>query len=163
MRPLGLIKRTFKFFNIKSLSKLYKTYVRPNLEYCVQVWSPFLAGDIDALEKVQHRATKLIPSIANLPYERRLKIMNLQSLYARRLCGDLIETYKILNGFSDIPINNFVTLTTDSRTRGHSMKLYKERSRLNICKYFFSNCVVSCWNSLPNFVISVESINSFKI
>ena len=82
MRALGLIKRTFKFFNIKSLSKLYKTYIRPHLEYCVQVWSPFLAGDIDVLEKVQHRATKLIPSITNLLYKQNLKILNLQSLYA---------------------------------------------------------------------------------
>ena len=54
----------------------------PTLEYCVQVWSPFLAGDIDSLEMVQHRATKLVPSIANLPYEQRLKILNLQLLYA---------------------------------------------------------------------------------
>ena len=69
MKVLGLIKRTFKYFNNTSLSKLYKTYVRPHLEYCVQVWSPFLAGDIDSLEKVQHRTTKLVPLIANLPYE----------------------------------------------------------------------------------------------
>ena len=68
MKVLGLIKRTFNYFNANSLVKLYKTYVRPHLEYCVQVWSPFLVGDIDALERVQHRATKLIPSIANLPY-----------------------------------------------------------------------------------------------
>ena len=85
MKVLGLIKRTFKFFNTTSLSKLYKTYVRPHLEYCIQVWPPFLAGDIDSLEKVQHRATKLVPTIANLPYEQRLKILNLQSLYTRRL------------------------------------------------------------------------------
>ena len=52
MRALRLIKRTFKCFNIKSLSKLYKTYVRPHLVYYVQVWSPFLAGDIDVLEKI---------------------------------------------------------------------------------------------------------------
>ena len=58
------------------------------------MWSPFLAGDIDFLEKVQHRATKLVPTIANLPYEERLKILNLQSLYARRLRGDLIKPYK---------------------------------------------------------------------
>ena len=162
MKVLGLIKRTFKYFNTKSLVKLYKTYVRPHLEYCVQVWSPFLVGDIDTLERVQHRATKLIPSIANLPYEQRLKILNLQSLYARRLRGDLIETYKILNGFTGTSIDNFFILNTDSRTRGHSKKLFKERNRLNISKYFFSNRVVSCWNSLPDYVITAESINSFK-
>ena len=83
MKVLGLIKRTLKFFNTASLSKLYKTDVHPHLEYCVQMWSPFLAGDIDFLEKVQHRATKLVPIIANLPYEQRLKILNLQSLYVR--------------------------------------------------------------------------------
>ena len=64
------------------------------------MWSTFLAGDIDALERVQHRATKLIPTISNLPYEQRLKILNPQSLYARRVRGDLIETYKILNGLT---------------------------------------------------------------
>ena len=83
MKILGLIKRTFKIFNTPSLSKLNKIYIRPHLEYCIQVWSPFLAGDIDSLEKVQHRATKLVPTIANLPYEQRLKILNLQSLYAQ--------------------------------------------------------------------------------
>ena len=51
MRALRLIKRTFKYFNIKSLSKLYKTYVHPHLEYHEQVWSPFMAGDIDVLPK----------------------------------------------------------------------------------------------------------------
>ena len=161
MKVLGLIKRTFKYFNNTSLSKLYKTYVRPHLEYCEQVWSPFLAGNIDSLENVQHRATKLVPSIANLPYEQRLKILNLQSLYARRL-RDLIEIYKILNGFTGISMNNYFTIITDSRTRGHSMKLFKERSRLNISKFFYSNRVISCWNSLPDYIIAAESINSFN-
>ena len=96
------------------------------------MWSPFLAGDIDSLERVQHRATKLIPTIANLSYEQQLKILNLQSLYARRVRGDLIETYKILNGLTGMHINNYFTLNTNSITRGHSMKLFKERSRLNI-------------------------------
>ena len=152
MKALGLIKRTFKYFNIYSLSKLYKTYVRPHLEYCVQVWSPYLAGDIDILEKVQHRATKLIAGIADLPYEQRNRILNLHSLYARRMRGDLIETYKILNGITCISSNKLFTLNVNSRTRGHNLKLYKRRSRLNIDKFFFSNCVVSCWNSLPDYV-----------
>ena len=53
-------------------------YITPHLEYCVQVWSPFMAFDIDVLEEVQHRATKLIPSIADLLYEQRLKVLNHQ-------------------------------------------------------------------------------------
>ena len=66
-----------------------------------------------------------------------LKFLNLQSLYARRVRGDLIETYKILNGLTGTHINNYFTLNTNSITRGHSMKLFKERSRLNISKFFF--------------------------
>ena len=66
IRALGQIKRTFKHFSIKSLSKLCKSYACPHLEYCVQVWSSFLAGDIDVLEKVQHRATTVIPSRLSL-------------------------------------------------------------------------------------------------
>ena len=57
----------------------------------------------------------------------------------------------------------FFALTADSRTRGYSMKLCKERSRLNVCKYYFSNRIVSCWNSLPDHVIAAEFINSFKV
>ena len=69
MQALGLIKRSFKFISNESLPVLYKLYVRPALEYCAPAWSPYLLKDIDLLEQVQYRATKLITSIANLPYE----------------------------------------------------------------------------------------------
>ena len=73
-----------------------------------------------------------------------------------------ILTYRILNGLISISSDDLFTLNTNSRTRGHNLKLYKKRSRLNISKYFFSNRVVSCWNSLPDYVISADTINSFK-
>ena len=116
---------------------VYKTYVRPHLEYCIQVWSPFLAGDIDSLEKIQHRTTKLVPY---LPYEQRLKLLNLQSLYAWRIQGDLIETYKILNRLTGTSMNNYFTLITDSRYSN------KEVIFLN------SNRIISCWNSLLDYI-----------
>ena len=81
---------------------LYKTYVRPHLEYCVQLWSPYYVRDIDNLERVQRRATKLVNEFTKLSYENRLKKLGIYSLYCRRQHGDLIETYKILNGYYNV-------------------------------------------------------------
>ena len=163
MIALGLIKRIFKYFNAKSLPKLYKIYVRPLLEFCVQVWSPYLVGDIDALENVQRRATKLIPGLSNLPYEETLKILYLHSLYARWLWGDLILTYSILNGLISISSDDLFTLNTNSRTRGYNLKLYKKRFRLNISKIFFQIMLLAAGTAYQiDYVISADTINSFK-
>ena len=70
--------------------------MRPHLEYGQNVWSPFLICEQTSLEKVQRRATKLLPNLKNLPYEERLKILNLPTLKYRRLRGDLIQVYNIL-------------------------------------------------------------------
>jgi len=52
---------------------LYKTIVRPHLEYCIQTWRLHCKKDIDMLERVQRRATKMIPTVENISYEMRLK------------------------------------------------------------------------------------------
>ena len=137
MRSLGLSKRTFKYLNFQSLPFLCKTYVRPHpLEYCVPVWSPSLKKDLDELEKVQHRSTKLIKEISKLPYEDRLKTLHLPSLYVRRFRGDLIETYKILKGFTNITVDILFKRSTDGRTRGHSLKLLKKCLELTYKRIF---------------------------
>ena len=98
MTKLRIIKRTFKHFDVKCFTMLYRTYIRPHLEYSVQAWSPHLKKDIAVLEKVQRRATKLIPSIRHMSYPERLQATKLYSLEQRRVRGDMIETFKILNG-----------------------------------------------------------------
>jgi len=80
MQVLGLLKQSYKLTSIDLMIFLYKLYVRSHLEYCIQVWSPYLAKDIDLLEKVQRRATQLLPSLCNLPYESRLEKLGLYSL-----------------------------------------------------------------------------------
>ena len=93
MQTLGMMKRSFKYLSKDSFLFLYKTYVRPHLEYCAPTLSPYLAEDIDTLERIQHCATKLVKSLSILPYEDRLISLQVQTLYCRRQCYDLIETF----------------------------------------------------------------------
>ena len=72
---------------------LYKTIVRPYLEYCIQAWRPYHKTDIDILERVQRRATKIIPKLRNISYEMHLKVCGLTTLETRRLRGDQIEVF----------------------------------------------------------------------
>ena len=121
---------------------LYKTYVRPHLEYCVQLWCPYLAKDIDIIEKVQVRATKLVKGLERLPYTTRLQKLGLYSLYCRRVRGDLIETFKILKGYYDIEWSQLFTLNKSS-TRGHCLKLFKRQSRTTLRQKFFTQSVIN--------------------
>ena len=158
---LGMIKRHIVSRDKNTIVRLYKSLVRPKLEYCIQAWNPSLIKDIELLEQVQHRATKLIPEISHLPYHDRLKYLNLTTLELRRHRGDLIETFKILKGLEGIPSNSLFELNT-SVTRGNSLKLNKPRSRLNIRYNNFSQRVINARNRLTERVISSTTVNGFK-
>ena len=162
MSVLRSIKRTFSVVTVESFDILYRTFVRPHLEYCVQAWSPYLVKDIECLEKVQRRATRLVKGIRDLPYERRLDILNLYPLSMRRIRGDLIETFKILKGIDHVDPSTFFQMSHTSHLRGHSLKLFKKRSRTVLRRNFFSNRVVDQWNQLPDDVIDADTVNSFK-
>ena len=153
-KKLGLLRHTFKHWTEESLSTLYKVYVRPHLEYYVQACAPILKRDVRVLEQVQRRATKLVPSLRNLSYEERLKLLNLTTLEERRKRGDMIETFKIMRNFDKIDASNFFTLRREvvdreeGVGRGHHMRIFKRRSN-TVMRRFFSNRIVDNWNSLP--------------
>ena len=140
MQSLGLIKRTFTHLTKESFLILYKTYIRPHLEYCVSILNPHLARNIDKLERIQQRATKLVPELVQLPYETRLQHLNLHSLYCRRQRGDLIEVYKLINHLNKISLDPFFTFV-NSTTRGHDHRIFKQYCRTTPrLKFFTNNC-----------------------
>ena len=91
---VGLIRRSFTFLDKESMKLLFVSLVRPLLEFANVAWSPKHQKDIDLIEQVQRRATRLVPSLKHLSYEQRLEEMKLPSLCFRRKRGDLIEVYK---------------------------------------------------------------------
>ena len=117
---------------------------------------------INTSERVQKRATKLIKGYEKLPYDQRLKSLGIYTLFCRRQQGDLIELFKILNGYYDINPSQFFTPSNITSTRGNCMKLFKSHTKPNVRSNFFTQRVASKWNALLNEVITANSIALFK-
>ena len=159
----GMILRHMSCRDDIVLIPLYKALIRPVLEYGNAVWSPYKNKDIKIIEKVQRNYTKKINGLKNLTYEERLKRLKLPSLEYRRLRGDLIEVYKIVNNIYDHrTTNTLFSLNLDNVTRSHSFKLTKERAVTTRYQKFFTNRVINNWNSLPETIVSSQSLNIFK-
>lgn len=160
---LGMIGRTYDCKASANIVPLYKSLVRPILDYSAPAWRPYLQRDIDKIENVQKRALRMIHGCRDRSYATLLGETGLHSLEIRRLRADLIEVFKIIHGLTAVDVNTFFHLAgNDSQTRGHCYKIRKQHSRLNSRKYFFSNRVVSEWNNLSLAAVTSPSINSFK-
>jgi len=81
---LGMIKRTISYKKPEVMVRLYKTLVKPHLEYCVSAWSPHYTKDKELLERVQHRFTRVIKEVRGKDYLDRLRELNLWTLEERR-------------------------------------------------------------------------------
>jgi len=120
------------------------------LEYTSCVWSPHFVRQIKKIELVQRRFTKRFLCCCGLQYSERLIELEVDSLELRRIRFDLIYVHKLLFGMVDAYVSAlFVANKVDTVTRGHSLKLFVQHSRIDARKYFFSNRVIQSWNSLP--------------
>ena len=147
---LGYIARSIEYKSKEVILTLYNTLVRPHLEYCVQFWGPHHKKDIEALEKVQRRATRMVPGIKDKGYEVRLRMLNLFKLSKRRLWGDLIEAFKFIKGINKVDVQLFrVSLAEREGTNGNWLR----RNSTQILGSIFSHsewsmCGIACQDML---------------
>ena len=164
---LGQMARALHYRDKHVWIKLYKTYVRCHLEYCIQAWSPWTVADRDVLEAVQRRAVRMVSGLEGKSYEDRLQECGLTSLEDRRQRGDMIEVWKILHGQEDVDPRSLFTFAGDNsvqKTRSSSFHLnvVKPRFKSDLRKNFFSVRTCDKWNDLPNSIRESSSLNNFK-
>ena len=159
----SVLFRGFISRNIQLLCKAYTIYIRPILEYNSIVWNPTQVHLIDALENVQRKFTKLIPSISHLSYYERLKSTGLDSLELRRLRSDLINYYKIIvQPFYPDLKKRFLFYEAPSSSRSNIPYLHKPIKRSVVLDSSFFNRAVAAWNSLPSNIKHANSLSDFK-
>ena len=166
-----LIKNTFKYLDKNMFNLLYKSLVRPHVEYASPVWSPTYRMDVDCIEGVQHRATRLIPALTNLSYTERLAELKLPTLEYRRLRADLMLIYKYSHNLINLdpsthctkcPTNQSMLAPTSSTiTRGHKFK-YQIHHHQGIRHRFLTTRSLNIWNKLQPDTVNANTVNTFK-
>ncbi len=159
-RMIGILKNSFVHRGVDLWKRLYTTYIRPNLEFAISAWNPHLQKDINVLEKVQRRATRIPHFMKSYEYEDRCKIWGITSLSDRRKRGDLIQKYKIETG------QDMVMWHTQPEKvvvrEGERPRYHREKTKNAERHEFFNNRIANAWNLLPNEIVNATSVNDFK-
>jgi len=157
---LGCVKSSVASRVREVILPLHSTLVRPHLESCIQLWSP-QHKDIELLEQVWRRATKIIRGLEHLSYEDRLRQLGLFSLEKRRLWGDLIATFQYLKGAYKKDGKNIFNRACCNRSGSNGFELRAGRYRLDIRQIWFMIRVVKHWNRLPREAVEAPFLETF--
>ena len=161
---LGFLRRNMQVKTQDTKASAYFALVRPNLEYCSNVWSPYTDQAKDKIEMAQRRAARY----ATNRYRNKSSVTDMledlswETLETRRAKSQVTMMYKITHGLVDIPAADFVT-PASTRTRAHhSMKLRQISTSSDSFENSFFPCTIPLWNSLPAAVAEAPDLVSFK-
>ena len=160
-RMLGLIRRNLRSSSRKLRQQAYFTLVRPHLEYCCTVWNPFTTKDIMRVENIQSRAARFV--LNNYSVTTMIRHLEWSSLEQRRKKASLLMMYKIHHGLIAINPDNYLIAMPPSATRSyHLSKFQLIPARIQIYKNSFFPRTVTWWNSLPDNILTLPTMEVFK-
>ena len=158
LQNIGL---AFYYLDEGMMRKILVTLIRPQMEYAAVIWSPHMKKHQKKIERIQRLATRMIPDFKNKSYEERLEKLNLTTLEERRIRGDMITMYKIVNGINILD-REIVKVGPSNYLRGHGKRLRKETCTSDIKKYSFPYRSIEKWNKLRSEVIVAECVSQMK-
>ena len=167
-KMVGSIRRSFRYLDAAMFKLLFKSMVRCHLESAAPVWSPSSEMLVDLIEDVQRKATAMLPGMAGKSYPERLSALKMTTLRARRLRGDMIQTWKVLHGEYDPELCPELMLRAALPghpavlARQHPLTLSNALNKTSVRASVFPQRVVPLWNSLPPCCMDASSVNSFK-
>ncbi len=145
-RSLFYLKRSFAALTPSIFLPLYKTFIRPQLEYAIQATHPILCWDAEALEKVQKLALKFAKGLRQVPYEAALKQLRLFPITHRRIRGDLIAMFTITHCLLEFPMAPTFIYPTHQELRGHAF--HQQRCCTSRRQFAFTIQAVLFWNNI---------------
>ena len=163
-----IILRTFTTNNTQLLINLFKTYIRPTMEYNTCTWSPYLKTRIKEAERIQKMFTRRVCQRANIrftSYKDRLERLNLESLETRWIKNDLTFLYKIINNIIDMDHTKYFNFSRFGQynLRRHSLHIARKKPPNTLCRQnFFSLRVIKHWNELPASIVLAPTLSIFK-
>ena len=163
---LGQITRAFHYRDRHVFARLYRTYVRPHLEYAVQAWAPWARGDVEKLERVQERAVRQISGLRGSTYEEKLDELGMLPLAERRHQLDMCSAYRVLTGKDDVQPEIWFTPATasgrETRQAAHVLNVRPRHGRLEVRANCYSVRTCEPWNRIPADIREKKTAAAFK-
>jgi hypothetical protein len=163
---LAQVSRAFHFRDRNVFVKLYKTYVRPHLEFSSPAWAPSSVMDKECLEKVQIRAVNMVSGLKGGTYHEKLLELGMVTLEERRHQLDMMQTYKIVKGLDKVKEDTWFVRAgnsgRDTRLTTDPLNLRVPAPRTELRRAFFSQRVPTLWNRVPAEIKAARTATQFK-